>query len=285
MASKGIIPYNDEKYLKYVYKEKTGDALNLDNPKKFTEKLQWLKLFNRNPLYTKLVDKYEVRDYVKKLIGEKYLIPCLGVYDSVNEIDFEQLSNQFVLKTTHDSGTVVICKNKKNFDISKAKKFLSKRLKRKYFYLWRKWSYKDVKPRIIAEKYMEDKTYKGINDYKFYCFNGEPKIMFIISERNINPKISFYDMNFNKLDLHQTFPEYHKKIKKPKNFEKMLKFCKILSENFPHVRVDFYECNDQLYFGELTFFDSAGFDKFSPDMYNDILGEWIDLERVNKYNH
>lgn len=285
LASKGIIPYNDKKYLKYVYKEKTGDDLNLDNPKKFTEKLQWLKLFDRNPLYPKLVDKYEVRDYVKKLIGEKYLIPCLGVYDNVNEIDFEQLPNQFVLKTTHDSGTVVICKNKKNFDISKAKKFLSKRLKRKYFYLWREWPYKDVKPRIIAEKYMEDKTYKGINDYKFYCFNGEPKIMFIILERNIKPKMSFYDMNFNKLDMHQTFPDYNKKIEKPKNFEKMIQFCKILGKNFPHVRIDFYECNDQLYFGELTFFDSAGFDKFSPDVYNDILGEWIDLERVNKYNH
>ena len=123
LASKGIIPYNDEKYLKYVYKEKTGDNLNLDNPKNFTEKLQWLKLFDRNPLYTKLVDKYEVRDYVKKLIGEKYLIPCLGVYDNVNEIDFEQLPNQFVLKTTHDSGTVVICKNKKILTYQKQKSF------------------------------------------------------------------------------------------------------------------------------------------------------------------
>lgn len=219
------------------------------------------------------------------MIGEEYLIPCLGVYNNVNEIDFEKLPNQFVLKTTHDSGTVVICKNKKNFDISKSKKFLSKRLKRKYFYLWREWPYKDVNPRIIAEKYMEDKTYKGINDYKFYCFNGEPKIMFIISERNIKPKISFYDMDFNKLDMHQTFSDYNKKIKKPKNFEKMIKFCKILGKNFPHVRIDFYECNDQLYFGELTFFDSAGFDKFSPDKYNDILGEWIDLEKVNKNNN
>lgn len=284
LASKGIIKYDDEKYLKYVFKEKTNDELNLDNPKTFNEKLQWLKLYDRNPKYTKMVDKYEVRQYIKEIIGEEYLIPCLGIYDSIKEIDFDKLPNQFVLKTTHDSGTVVICKDKKNFDQKEAIKLLKKRLKRKYYYLWREWPYKNVKPRIIAEKYMTEKNQNSLNDYKFYCFDGQPKMMFVIIDRGSNTKANYYDMEFNKLDVTQTFPSFNKKIKKPKQFDKMVDLCKILSKNIPHVRVDFYIINDQIYFGELTFFDSAGFDKFTPDKYDHILGSWIDISKIKNSN-
>lgn len=281
LASRGIIKYDDEKYLKYVYKERMKEELNLDNPKTFNEKLQWLKLYNHNPKYTKMVDKYEVREYIKNTIGEEYLIPLLGVYDKVEDIDFEALPNRFVLKTTHDSGTVVICKDKSNFDKKNAIKKLKKRLKRKYFYLYREWPYKDVKPRIIAEKYMEEKKQGALNDYKFYCFNGQAKMMFIVIDRDTETKANFYDMKFKKLDLQQCFPNFNKKIEKPKQFEEMVKLAEKLSKDIPHVRVDFYVIKNKVYFGELTFFDSAGLDKFNPKYYDEMLGNYINLDISN----
>lgn len=277
LASKGIIKYNDEKYLKYVFKERMGKELDLNNPITFNEKLQWLKLYNKNPKYTNLVDKYEVREYIKETIGEKYLIPNYGVYDSFKEIDFDKLPNQFVLKTTHDSGTVLICKDKATFDYKYARKYLTKRLKRKYYYLWREWPYKNVKPRIIAEAFMEDKTVQSLNDYKFYCFDGKAKMMFVIIDRGKNTKVNFYDMEFNKINLQQTYPPFTKKMQKPQQFDEMIKLAEKLSKNIPHVRVDFYIINNQVYFGEMTFFDAAGFDKFTPEKYDEILGNYIDL--------
>ena len=278
LASKGIIKYDDEKYLKYVFKEKTKEDLNLNNPKTFNEKLQWLKLYNRNPIYTNMVDKYEVRKFVKETIGEEYLIPCLGIYDSVKEIDFDKLPNKFVLKTTHDSGTVLICKDKKTFDKKAAIKKLKKRLNRKYFYLYREWPYKNVKPRIIAEQYMNNENKGSLNDYKFYCFNGEPKLMFIVIDRSTDPKANFYDMSFKKINLKQSYQNFDK----PKQFDEMIRLCRELSKGISHVRVDFYIINDKVYFGELTFFDAAGFDKFNPDKYDQILGSWIDINSVKK---
>lgn len=282
LSSKGIINYDDKKYLEFVYEEKIGEKLNLENPKTFNEKLQWLKLYNRNPKYTKLVDKYEVREYIEKTIGKEYLIPLLGVYSTPKEIDFDKLPNQFVLKTTHDSGTVIICKDKNSFDKKFAIKKLNKSLKRKYFYLWREWPYKDVKPRIIAEEYMEDKSTERLNDYKFYCFHGEPKMMFVIIDRGKNTKTNFYDMKFNKLNVTQTYPNFDKKIEKPKEFDEMVELCKKLSKDIPHVRVDFYIINGKVYFGELTFFDSAGFDRFTPSKYDKLLGDYIKLEKISR---
>lgn len=282
LASRGIIKYDDKKYLKYVYKEKLQKELNLDNPKTFNEKLQWLKLYNRNPIYTKMVDKYEVREYIKKTIGEEYLIPLLGVYDKIEDINFDELPNRFVLKTTHDSGTVVICKDKKTFDKKNAIKKLKKRLKRKYFYLYREWPYKDIKPRIIAEEYMEEKKQGSLNDYKFYCFDGQPKMMFVVIDRDTETKTNFYDMNFKKLDLQQCYPNFDKKIEKPKQFDEMVKLSKILSKDIPHIRVDFYIINNKVYFGELTFFDAAGLDKFNPSYYDEWLGNHINLDKINK---
>lgn len=277
LASKGIIPYNDEKYLEFVYQEKMGKKLNLKNPNTFNEKLQWLKLYNRKDEYTKLVDKYQVREYVKAKIGEEYLIPCLGVYNDVKEIDFEKLPNEFVLKTTHDSGTVVVCKNKDTLDKKKTLKFLAKRLKRKYFYLYREWPYKNVKPRIIAEKYMTDNENTSLIDYKFYCFNGEPKLMFTICDRDTVPKADFFDMDFNKLKLQQDFENSNRVMEKPTQFEEMKELCKKLSDGMPHVRVDFYIINNKVYFGELTFFDAAGMAKFEPEEYDELLGSYITI--------
>lgn len=282
LASRGLIKYDDKKYIEFVYKEHMGKELNLENPLTFNEKLQWLKLYNRNPEYTKLVDKYEVRKYVSNTIGEKYLIPCLGVYNSWKDIEFDSLPNQFVLKTTHDSGTVIICHDKDNFDYKKARKKIENRLRRKYFYLYREWPYKDVKPRIIIEKYMKDDDTKVLNDYKFYCFNGQPKMMFIVTGRGNDPRINFYDMDFNEMDLQQYFPRNEKKVKKPKQFDEMVELSKKLSVGIPHVRVDFYLINGKIYFGELTFFDSAGLEKFNPEKYDRILGDYLDLKNLNK---
>lgn len=281
LASKGIIPFDDAKYLKFVYKEKLQKELELENPKTFNEKLQWLKLYNRCDEYTQMVDKYEVRKYVKEKIGEEYLIPYFGVYDTFEQINFEVLPEQFVIKTTHDSGTVIICKDKKKFDKSMARKKIKKSLKRKYFYLYREWPYKNVKPRIIIEKYMKNEKDTALIDYKFYCFNGEPKMMFTILDRNSKPKADFYDMDFNKLDLQQGYENSKIKMKKPKQFNEMKKLAKILSENIPHVRVDFYIIKDKVYFGELTFFDAAGMAKFTPEKYDEILGSYIDLNKID----
>lgn len=282
LSSRGLIKYDDRKYLEYVYKEHMGKNLNLDNPKTFNEKLQWLKLNNRNNMYTKLVDKYEVREYVSKVIGSNYLIPLLGVFDSYKEIDFDKLPNQFVLKLTHDSGTVIICKDKTKLNRKQTISKLKKGLKRKYFYLYREWPYKNVKPRIIAEKYMKDNNSSVLNDYKFYCFNGEPKMMFIITERGNDPKINFFDMDFNEINLHQRFKKGEKKLEKPKKFDEMIKLARKLSYGIPHVRVDFYIINGKVYFGELTFFDSAGLEKFEPEKYDEILGSYIDLNKIKK---
>ncbi len=282
LSSRGLIKYDDRKYLEYVYKEHMGKNLNLDNPKTFNEKLQWLKLNNRNNMYTKLVDKYEVREYVSKVIGSNYLIPLLGVFDSYKEIDFDKLPNQFVLKLTHDSGTVIICKDKTKLNRKQTISKLKKGLKRKYFYLYREWPYKNVKPRIIAEKYMKDNNSSVLNDYKFYCFNGEPKMMFIITERGNDPKINFFDMDFNEINLHQGFKKGEKKLEKPKKFDEMIKLARKLSYGIPHVRVDFYIINGKVYFGELTFFDSAGLEKFEPEKYDEILGSYIDLNKIKK---
>lgn len=282
LSSRGLIKYDDRKYLEYVYKEHMGKNLNLDNPKTFNEKLQWLKLNNRNTMYTKLVDKYEVREYVSKVIGSNYLIPLLGVFDSYKEIDFDKLPNQFVLKLTHDSGTVIICKDKTKLNRKQTISKLKKGLKRKYFYLYREWPYKNVKPRIIAEKYMKDNNSSVLNDYKFYCFNGEPKMMFIITERGNDPKINFFDMDFNEINLHQGFKKGEKKLEKPKKFDEMIKLARKLSYGIPHVRVDFYIINGKVYFGELTFFDSAGLEKFEPEKYDEILGSYIDLNKIKK---
>lgn len=270
---------SDKAFIKAVYRAKFGKKLNLKNPKTFNEKLQWLKLNDKDPKYAKMVDKYEAKKYVGDIIGEEYIIPTYGVYDNFDEINFDSLPNSFVIKCTHDSGGVAICKDKKTFDKKSAREKIEKSLKRNYFNEGREPVYKYVKPRIIVEKYMEDKKQKEIVDYKFFCFNGEPKIMYISDGSHTeNQSIAFFDMDYNLLDIERE--DYKKMVDiplKPKNFEKMKEFSRILSKNMYHLRVDFYEINGHLYFGELTFITCSGLIPFKKQEYDELLGSYLDI--------
>lgn len=217
----------------------------------YNEKLNWLKLHDHNPLYTTLVDKYEAKKYIARIIGNEYIIPTLGVWNSFDDIDFDRLPNQFVLKCTHDSEGLVIVKDKSKLDKKAAKEKIEAALKQNFYYIGREWPYKNVKPRIIAEQYMEDHVDGELRDYKFFCFDGEPKAMFIASDRASDcVKFDYYDLQFNHLDIKQKYPHAQKRLRKPITFEKMIEFSKVLSKGYPHVRVDFYEVDGHLYFGE-----------------------------------
>ena len=269
----------DKAYIQLYYFAQFKHFCNLKNPKTYNEKLNWLKLNDRNPEYTKMVDKYEVKKYVSNIIGEEYIIPTLGIWDKFDDIDFDELPEQFVLKCTHDSEGVVIVKDKSSFDVDKARKKINEALKCNFYYIGRAWPYKNIKPRIIAEKYMEDEECGELRDYKFFCFNGEPKAMFIASDRGIGEtKFDYYDLNFNHLNIIQHYPNSKLKIEKPKNFDKMIELAKILSKNLIHVRVDFYEVNGKVYFGELTFYHFSGFQPFIPEEWDYKFGELINLK-------
>ncbi len=270
----------DKLYLKWLFRVRVGYKLDLNNPKTFNEKLQWLKLYNRKPEYTQMVDKVEAKKYVENLIGEEYIIPTLGVYNSVDEIDFDKLPNQFVLKCTHDSGGVVICSDKNKLNIIAAKKKLRQGLRCHYYYQNREYPYKNVKPRIIAEKYMVDESGYELKDYKFFCFNGEPKALFIATDRGSateETKFDFFDMDFKHLPFTNGHPNSTKPINKPIGFDKMKELAAKLSQGEPHLRVDFYDINGQIYFGELTFFHWSGMMAFEPEEWDYKFGEWIKL--------
>ncbi len=271
---------SDEDFLKRKYKENTGKDLNIDNPITFNEKLQWLKLYNRKPEYTNMVDKYEAKKYVAQKIGEEHIIPIFGVWDSFDDIDFDSLPNQFVLKCNHDCGSIVICKDKSTFSKKDARKILERALNKNYFWQGREWPYKNVKPKILAEKFMVDESGCDLKDYKFFCFNGEPKAMFVASDRmdaNQETKFDFYDMNFIHLPITNGHPNAQKQIEKPTSFEKMKEFARILSKDIPFVRVDFYDINGQIYFGELTLFHWGGTMPFEPEEWDTTFGSWITL--------
>lgn len=275
-----LIP--DKLYLKTYYSHCFKKKLDLKKPQTFNEKLQWLKLYDRKPIYTTMVDKYAVKKYVAARIGEEYIIPTLGVWDHFDDIDFDNLPNQFVLKCTHDSGGLVICKDKVSFDKKEAKRKIQNCLKRNYYLTGREWPYKNVPRKIIAEKYMEDETGQ-LRDYKFYCFNGEPKIIMINSDREIGKtKADYFDMDFNWLDLKWGYEHALVKPLKPINFEKMKELAVVLSKNIPELRVDFYEVNNKIYFGELTFFDGSGFDKIEPKEWDKKIGDWIKLPQKTR---
>lgn len=271
---------NPEKYLQRMFQKRMGYELNLQNPQTYNEKLQWMKLYDHNPLYTKLVDKYEVKEFVSETIGSQYIIPTIAVWDRVCDIDFDMLPNQFVLKCTHDSGGIVICKDKTSFDTSNAKKILCKSLRRNFYYMGFEWPYKDVKPRIIAETYMEDSTLKELRDYKFFCFDGNVKALFIATERQkegVDVKFDFFDENFNHLALKQGHENAITVPEKPVSFEEMKTLASILSKNIPHVRVDFYEVDGKIYFGEMTFFHHGGWTPFEPKEWDIIFGNWLNI--------
>ena len=277
-----LIP--DRIYLQIVYFKHFRRFINFNNPKTFNEKIQWLKLNYRNEEYTKLVDKYRVNQYITKLIGEEYVIPTLGVWNNVDDIDFKSLPEKFVLKCNNDSGGIVICKNKKDFDEAKAKSFLKERLKNNGYWYGREWPYKNVKPCIIAEKYMEDSISKDIKDYKFFCFNGSMEFFDIDIDRFIEHRANYYDRNGNFLPFGKTYcpPDYTKKIEMPKNLDKMIELAETISHNTVLSRIDFYEIDGQVYFGEITFYPGSGFSPFTDEKWDYKLGDMIDLPNIKK---
>ncbi len=276
---------NDELYLKLEFYFQTGKRLNIKNPITYNEKLQWLKLYDRKTEYTKMVDKYLVKDYIAEFLGDKYIIPTLGVWKNFDDIDFGSLPKQFVLKCTHDSGGLVICKDKTLFDKADAKKKINKCLKKNYYYGTREWPYKDVEPRIIAEKYIAQESGEDIRDYKVMCFSGKAKLIELHMNRHSNTHTQdYYDENWNKTDISQggygatsniTMP-------KPECFSEMLELSKKLTKNMAHCRVDWYIVNGKLLFGELTFFDGSGFESFDKKEDDVLLGSWINLDIVKK---
>ena len=275
---------SDKTYLRLYFLCRLNKKLDLDSPKTFNEKLQWLKLYDRNPEYTKMVDKYEVKEYVSSIIGEEYVIPTLGVWNRFEDIDFDKLPNQFVLKCTHDSGGVIIVKDKEKLDKQSAKKKINKSLKRNYYYNGREWPYKNVKPRIIAETYMEDSKTKELRDYKFMCFGGKVKCSFCCTERYSEDglKVTFFDREWNVMPFERHYPKSSKEILRPQNYDKMIELSETLAKNIPFVRIDFYEINNQIYFGELTFYPGSGFEEFEPFEWDKKMGDMIKLP--NKKN-
>ena len=274
----------DRPYLKMMFRLKMGYPLNLNNPKTFNEKLQWLKLYNRKPEYTQMVDKYAVKDYVAKVIGKEYIIPTIGVWDRFEDIDFSILPEQFVLKTTHGggSGGVVICNNKQTFNIDAAKEKLNHSLKTDIYKYLREWPYKNVEKRIIAEHYMQDIDSDELKDYKFFCFNGKVQFFKIDFDRFEGHHANYYDNNGNILTLREVdlLPPVPGKVKVPDNLNEMIKIAEILSKGIPFIRIDLYDINKRIYFGEITFFPASGFGKLLPESADKKIGEYLHLSQL-----
>ena len=272
---------SDEKYLKKVFYANMGKKLDLNNPATYSEKLQWQKLYDRRPEYTMMVDKIEVKKYVAEKLGEQYIIPTLGTWDDPDKIDFDALPERFVLKCNHNSGKgMVICKDKQSLDLPAVREGLKQGLEQDYYLKGREWPYKDVKRRILAEAYMEDEKTAELRDYKFFCFNGETKMLFIASDRqkaDEETKFDFFDMDYNLLPFTNGHPNAKIPPQKPECFEEMKALAAKLSEGIPQVRVDFYEVNGRVYFGEMTFFHWSGFMPYDPEEWDYKMGEWIKL--------
>jgi len=274
----GIHIFPDKIYLKALYYLGFGKKLNLNSPETFNDKLQWLKLYERDKRYINLVDKCEVKKNISKLLGEKYIIPTLGVWDNFEDIDFECLPQQFVLKCTHDSGGVVICKDKSTFDRRIAQRKLEKSLKKNFYFIGREWPYKFVKPRIIAEEYMEDSSGE-LRDYKFFCFNGKVKCFKIDFDRQTRHRANYYDKEGKLLYFGEEIcePDWDREIELPVQLKKMIFFAEKISKENKFLRVDFYEIAGELKFGELTFYPASGFGKFIPEEWDYVLGGWLEL--------
>lgn len=274
---------SDEEFLKKVFPKYMGYPLDLENPKTFSEKLQWLKVNYREPIQTVMVDKHEAKHFIAHRVGDQYIIPTLAVWDSVEDIDFDALPNQFVLKCTHDSGGIVICKDKSSLDREAAKAKLRASLKRDYSKIAREWAYQNVPRRIIAEKYISELGNDDLLDYKMYSFHGEPKLTVVCSDRfsKTGTRMNFYDINWEPMGIHfGHYPPLSTEFPKPATYEEMKRLTAELSKDCPFLRVDFYEIKGRLYIGELTFFPGAGLEQFCPMTKDYELGEWLHLENV-----
>ena len=267
----------DIPYLKMVYWIKTGKKLNLNPPITFCDKMNWLKLYDVHPEYTDLADKIKVREHVKSILGKDICIPLLGWWDNYDAIDFNSLPNEFVLKCNHDSGSVKVIHDKEQIDHKALKKFYTARLKENSFVDGREYPYRDIKPCILAEKYMVPDGSNDIEDYKFFCFNGEPVILVVATDRSTDCKFDFYDMDFNHLDIVNIHPQSGRIIEKPKSFEEMKEIARKLSAGMKFVRMDLYEIEGKVYFGEYTFYHAGGFWPMHPDEWEIRLGDLIKI--------
>lgn len=276
----GFMP--DKAYIQLYYFARFHRFCNFTNPKTYNEKLQWLKLNDRNSTYINMVDKAEAKQIAGRAIGADHIIPTLAVWDSVEEINLDLLPKSFVLKCTHDSEGVVIVPNKEEFDWDSAKIKLSLALSKNFYPIGREWPYLGVRPRIIAEQYMEDSELGELRDFKFFCFDGEPKAMFIASCRGTGmTRFDYFDMDFNRLPIRQYYPNTKGDVSRPKTLDQMIIAARELSKGIPHVRIDFYEVNGHMYFGEYTFYHFSGFMPFDPPEWDEILGSWITLPKCN----
>lgn len=274
---------SDENYVKWKYYLNFRKKLNLDNPQSYNEKLQWLKLHDKHEEYTRMVDKYEAKVIASTLMGEEYIIPTLGVYNSFNDIDFSQLPNQFVLKCTHNSGGIVICKDKRVFDINSTKHFFAKYLKKNPYWATREYPYKNVQPRIIAEKFMSDgrTDEEGLTDFKFFCFNGDVKFLYVSQglENHLTAGISFFDLDGKRLPFKRSDFRPLDDFVPPQKFEEMKSLAGNVAKrlNCPFIRIDLYEVLNKIYFSEFTFFPCSGMIPFDPPKWDEKLGMWLRL--------
>lgn len=267
----------DKYIVKALFYTELRQKLNLKDPKTFNEKLQWLKLYDRRPKYTSMVDKYLVKEFVARIIGEEYIIPTLGVWNSFDEIPFDELPERFVLKTTHDSGTVIICKDKNNFDKEAACRIISKSLSENFYFKGREWPYKNVEPRIIAEQYLEDEEGE-LKDYKIFTFNGKPEIIEIDYDRFKEHHRNLYTTKWEQIEAQIIYPsDPSRQFAKPEVLDKLLMLSEKLSAGIPHVRTDFYILGNKIYFGELTFFHECGLSKITPPSFDRYMGDLIEL--------
>lgn len=277
LGDKGLFNWlPDKPYLKLVYRSETGKKLNIDNPQTFNEKLQWLKLYDRKPQYSKYVDKYDVRSYISETIGANYLVPLIDIYNSVEEIDWNLLPNKFVLKCTHGSGSNIICTDKDKLDIETSKVKLNKWMKKNWYWFGREWPYKNVKPRIVCEEFISDKDMTP-DDYKVLCFNGKAKLIEVHIDRYGAHKQDFYDISWKKTSISQGGTVSNFTYEKPNQLKDMIQLSEKFAANMYHVRIDWFVVHDKLYFGEITFYDGSGFDPFDNKQDDDTLGSWIDL--------
>ncbi len=274
----------DEMFLKLLWKARFGSELNLSSPKSFNEKMQWLKLYDRDPLHTELVDKAKVKKYVAAKIGEEHVIPTLGLWTDPSNIDFDTLPDRFVLKCNHTSGEgLILCRDKAVLDREKARSSLRKGLKDNYYLTYREWPYRDVERCILAEPYMEDKKAAALGldtlpVYKFLCFEGSPRVIQTIqNDKMPDETIDYFDTDWQLMNLRQNYPNSPVPTERPPQLEEMLQIAKTLSAGFHFVRIDLYLVNGKIYFSEYTFFSDAGFAPFHPERWNDTLGSWIHL--------
>ncbi len=276
---------SDESFLKMIYPYYIGKRLNLKHPKTFNEKLQWLKLYYRNPLYHTLVDKASAKEWVAHSIGDQFVIPTIAEWNSVEDIDYDILPDSFVLKTTHGGGGngVIICKDKKALDKDSAARKLSRNMKEDIASYFKEWPYGGMNKKIIAEEMISLSDGKELMDFKLLCFNGKVRCLFVGSNRFQHGGVhtTYYDRNWNRLPFERSNQAEKDGIQKPAHYELMVKLAEILAKDIPFVRVDFYEANGNVYFGEMTFFPGSGFLAFNPDKWDKIIGSWLTLPKRN----